>query len=231
MKNTDVGKAVENYRNQRSQESVQAVIESVRDSIDYYINKHRVSGSMSAAALRTEAEVIVINQLKKFTGRPQDFKTFVSSHLQGLSRINRENSLIPQPENRYQGMPGFVNAINELRDRNDGIAPSAGEIADFTGISMAEVSRYQKDNMPTVGYGNLQYDPNVLGVDLNSGDKYLIYVDLGPVQQKVFEHLVGYNGKPQLPGIKEIAAATGLSVSAVTKARDKIRDKIKEYMD
>lgn len=231
MKNTDVAKAVEDYRNHRTQASVQAVVDSVNDAIVYYVNKHKVSGSMSVTALQTEAEVIVINQLKRFTGRPQDFKTFVSSHLQGLSRINRENSLITQPENRYQGMPGFVSAVNELRDRNDGISPSAGEIADYTGISLPEVTRYQKDNQPTVGYGNLQYDPNVLGVDLDSGDKYLIYVDLGPVQQRVFEHLIGYNGKQQLPGIKEIAAATGLSVSAVSKARDKIREKIKEYMD
>lgn len=110
--------------------------------------------------------------------------------------------------------------------------PTAHELADRLSWPVGEVTRMTKelrdDLLPWKGSGAesaFDHQPSreqeILG---------LLPYELGAEQQRVFEYVYGYGGKPRL-GTSAIASTLSISPSSVSKIKLQIAEKVRQYVD
>lgn len=180
--------------------------------------------------LRAEAERIIAESLPKYDGAFAGLETYVSSQLQQLHRFVSENQLLYQPETRYRGMPGFKRVVEEIREENDGVEPSNQQIADRAAMPLSEVERYQSELRGTIPGSRRVFDEGTPGADMDRQTLFLVYYDLRGNERLVFEYLFGFGGKQQISGTRDISKVTGMSESAVSKAKSRITEKVNEFI-
>lgn len=134
------------------------------------------------------------------------------------------------PEGRAQKISTFNNAEDELRTEL-GREPSDQEMADELAWDVDEVRRMRKSQRGEVNISNVDMIGNLPTKEYSELDDvyhYLIY-ELDHEEQKVFKHLTGYDGAEKKNG-KEIAQDMGVSQAKVSKIKNKINEKMRQYI-
>ncbi len=181
--------------------------EAVRaEFLNHAINAFETYDPNRGAALKTH----VYNQMKKGQRLISDYG--------GAQRI---------PETRYWKVQEFKDAEKDL-DNQLGRPPTAMEIADYLKAPLKQVTAMQMEVRKEVPRSRLTNDFVSYKPPENVETLRLLQYELGPQDQQVLEHLTGLNGKPVLqPG--QIAQRLGMSPSAVSRSRQRIADKLKQY--
>ena len=140
------------------------------------------------------------------------------------------------PESRATKYQAYQTALHLLREEL-GREPSSIEIADESGISVAEIEKLRKEvTRDLIAHEHLVNR----GLGFAQSDKAMqvardLMHSLEPKHALVLEYIVGLNGKPSLvkksgkSDIPAIAKATGLGLNDVRSARKTIKRKYQEY--
>jgi DNA-directed RNA polymerase specialized sigma subunit len=156
--------------------------------------------------------------------------TYVDSYMPKVRRtVIKNQNIVGIPEPVALEINNFQTVKHNLaeRYRRD---PSTKELADELGWSIKKVIQMENSLRPEMPFGAFEEAYGDLGVESHNRFKDIydnIYYDLGPRESIVFEHTVGYNGKPILKG-GDIAKKINTSPATVSVIKNNIGEKIKQ---
>jgi DNA-directed RNA polymerase specialized sigma subunit len=179
--------------------------------------------------IRSRARKLTIQALSSYDpSRGVKLGTHVINQLQGLKRINRQQTTILKTPERVGIEQNRVRlAEQELQDEL-GRDPSMVELADYTGLSTKRLKHLQRfhqgmseGRFAQMGEDGEGFDP---AVEEQGDDPWieLVYGDLDPVNQKIMEWTLGLNGQPVRPN-QDIAMKLGITPGAVSQRKAKIQ--------
>jgi len=154
------------------------------------------------------------------------FSTHLTNQLKKLSRFSTEyGGTVRVPENKQFK----INKLNQVEiglQETLGREPSAQELADASGQSIASVHNLLSTRKKDVNLNNLSYTPTFIS---GNDDEWIhfVYHDLTPKDKLIFEHRTGFGNKPILDNAA-LAKKLGMSPSAVSQRVKFISQKIAE---
>lgn len=210
-----------------------SVLPELLTSLEPLIQSHanKWKGNLPDDVIKGEATSIVINSLPNFDPNKASLSTFLNNNLKQLSRFvytHQNVSRLSEPQTLKVSL--FLREKHRLRDEL-GRDPSVTELAEALMWSEKDVEKMQR---------SLRYDyvesSNVYNQSIPS-DRFgdfieYFYHGLSPEHQVIFEHTIGYKGKPELPD-KGIALKIKKPVSYVKEQKFQIaklfRNHLKEF--
>lgn len=208
--------------NARMLEAVRPVVET---AVHNYVGK-------SNPLILSRARLMALEGLRSYDPSRGRLNAHLYSHLQGLRRVNREQTTILHvPERVALDRHGLESAGNELRAEL-GRAPTDSEIADRTGFSPRRLARV-RSYAPAAAEGAFETTESggVLGSTMVPGGvadsrqalwRDVVYDELDAHHQKVMEYAFGLHGRRPLSNM-DIAKKMGRSPGAISQAKRKIQ--------
>lgn len=183
--------------------------------------------------LKSRAKILALKALESYDPSRAKLRTYLLSQMRGLQRYAAQaNQAVRLPERIALGLGHLRDAEKELED-GLGRPPSTQELADHTGMSPRRLAKL-RGVRPGLAEGQLIGSPDDEGdvsqpavVTPRSRQAWLdfVYGDLHPRDQVIFEHVLGYHGRPVLSKT-EIARKLGISAGAVSQRLARIQEKL-----
>ena len=182
---------------------------------------------------RSRAKLMALDGMKKYDPTRSRIRTHLHTQLQGLKRYNaKQRQILKVPERIMLDRRNMDSMRQELEDEL-GREPTDDELARRTGFSRRRLKRIRSYE-PGANTGLLSavsengFDPAVQ----SDSDVWLqtIYDDLSPMDQKVFEWTLGWNGHRSLSN-QEIARKLGRSPGAISQRKLQIQKLIDAEAD
>lgn len=217
-------------------EDLRPLLQSMKPLIQKQINVYKGRVPIPPAAVEAEFTRHALTAFRTFDpNRQAQLSTHVQNQLQkGRRFISTYQNLGYIPEHRVHKIGEFKLAQSTLQERL-GRQPETFELSEQLGWSPAEVGRMQKEmrkDLPASGFITAEgqsTDPAELMPSREREVMKLIQFELGPEEKLVYDYTYGLNGKPQLqPG--QIATTLAFSPSKVSRIRNAIATKIKQYL-
>lgn len=182
--------------------------------------------------IESRARKLVLDTLPGYAPERGRLSSYVYGQLQGLKRINRQQtSVLKTPERVAQDSYFLSQAEKELQNEL-GRTPTDSELADKTGLSYKRMKTVRQYHAPVSegqivdpetgmsGYvGNVK---NPWQQQRHSAWTHMVYDDLDPYHQKIMEYTLGMNGQRKLSNA-QIAAKIGRSPGAISQAKARIQ--------
>lgn len=171
--------------------------------------------------------------LGKTTGQPAALSTHVYGLLRKSGRfIKKYQNVGAMPEKRINRITEYKTAMGMMSE-DLMREPTPLEIADKLKWPIAEVGRMQSEmrrDLLTSGYEGAAEvsNPAALIPPKDLEIIRLIKYELAPREYTVLEYSLGLNGKPSL-GTGEIAKKLGVSAPTVSRIKNKVEKKFREY--
>lgn len=211
-----------------------AILKALKPTIQGAIKTHI---GESNPLIESRARKLVLDTLPNYSPERGRLGSYVYGQLQGLKRINRQQtSILKTPERVAQDSYFLSQAEKELQSEL-GRPPTDDELADKTGISLKRMKNVRQYYAPVsegqmvdpetgmTGYsGNIK---NPWQQNRHSAWTQLIYDDLDPYHQKIMEYTLGMNGRRTLSNA-EIATKLGRSPGAISQAKSRIQKLLDE---
>lgn len=208
-------------------ETARQLIKVLRPVIDLAVKTY---GGQSAnnPALRSKAEVMAIQAMERYDPEKSGLRTFLMSQLRGLQRVGaRQAAVIHVPERLALQRRAIEEMESKLADQL-GRPPSMLELADRTGISVDKIHAIKaSQNLAAMSQvaGDQETGWHLQGAQnkaFRNAWEQLVYYDLDPKSQVIYEYMRGINGRQQLPA-KKIAEKLGVTPSAVSQRMRRIQ--------
>jgi len=173
------------------------------------------------------------NYVGKKSGKPAALSTHVYGLLRKSGRfIKKYQNVGAIPEKRINKITEYKGALSQLSE-DFGREPTSMEISDKLQWAPAEVNRMQLEmrrDLLTSGYeGAVELsNPSSMIPPKDLEIIRLIKYELAPREYTVLEYSLGLNGKPTL-GTGEIARRIGVSAPTVSRIKNKVEKKFREY--
>lgn len=182
-------------------------------------------------ALRGDLQTQAIKAFESYDpNRGASLSTHVNNYLKKTIRFNtRTQNLAYIPEEKAQ----YIGAIDSAKDKlyeELGRQPTHSEIATEVGIRPKLVKEIQGMRYADVRGSAFQSDP--LG-HTGSRDQEVIALlrhELNEKEKPVYDFIYGQNGKPKIESTGEIARRLGMSPSQVSRIKNSIGAKYKQYI-
>lgn len=182
--------------------------------------------------IESRARKLVLDTLPGYAPEKGRLSTYVYGQLQGLKRINRQqSSVLKTPERVAQDSYFLAQAEQDLQHEL-GRAPTDSELADKTGLSpkrMKSVRRYsapiaegQMIDPETGMSGYIGSVQNPWEQQRHSAWTQMVYDDLDPYHQKIMEHTLGMNGRRVISN-QQLAEKLKRSPGAISQAKARIQ--------
>lgn len=231
MQNDDELELFNKWKENPSPATSQALINGLQKYIIHAIAA--AGGDTSNPVIRAKANMMALQCMPRYNPKTSTLQNFLYSQLRGLHRVlGTENNIIQMPESVVLGRKLINEADKELTD-SLGRAPSAYEIADYTGMPVKRIKKLLEVNLPiaegTVDAaaeegleGTRTVSSSIIGEN-KSQDAWneYVYDALSDRQRSVMERLYGMHGyKPQTP--EQISKALKISRAAVSQHKKAI---------
>lgn len=217
----------QNWKTSATPETRAAMLQGIRPITDRALSMYGASGNPYAAG---QAKVLALQALHTYDPARGSLRTHLLTNLQRLQRVTgQSDQIISVPERLALNRKHLLEATNELRD-NLGRDPDDIEIANHTGMSMAQLQRVRR-TAAGMNTGSLldeegdTYSPasTIPGVNhLNDVWTQLIYHDLGTMDRQILAHSLGLFGHAQKT-TGELAKMLHLTPGAISQRKSKIQ--------
>ena len=199
-------------------------------AIDPVVQKGiQMYGSNSPLA-KSQARLLALDSMQKYDPKRSRLQSHLLTQMQGLRRINRQQSeVMTVPERVLLESQKLNNYTQELSDEL-GREPTDMEIADRYGINTARMKQI-RTYQPGLTTGQAEeFDPVSGGVagripGYSKPEELwtqIVYNDLPVIDQQIMEYSLGLNGKPKLSN-QDIAKKLGRSPGAITQRKVRIQ--------
>lgn len=182
------------------------------------------------AVIKAEFTKQVVNAFNTYDpNKGTALGSWVGTNLQkGLRFISTHQNVARIGEHRIYKI-GQFNAAKFTLDDQLGRPPTSAEVSDYLGWSEKEVERLDTEQRRSYIESAYEFDPTAIKPSRESEALNLVKYQLSPEERLVYDYTLGSGGKPQLkPG--EISKKLNMSPSKVTRVRDGIYKKVKEYI-
>lgn len=178
------------------------LLKTIHPAIEGAVNAH--VGSTNPLLL-SQARRMALDAVRNYDPRRSRLKTHLFNQLQGLKRVNRQQTAILKvPERVALDRYHLENYTKELAHEL-GREPSDAELLNRTGFSARRLQRLRSYN-PAVAEGQMIDQETGLPtgfsggvVDPRASDRNIwltmVYDDLSPIDQQIMEYAFGLNGR------------------------------------
>ncbi len=222
---------VKKWQSEKDPEAFVALHTRFTPIVNKVVNKY-AKGGLPPATLRMSAGAQMVTAFETY--KPDmgtALSTHVWNHMQKVQRPAMEALTSGRiPEHRNVQLATFKIARDNLEDRL-GREASIEEMADEMGRDKVSIGRMLHELGGETSASGAGFDFYGNSTEFEHKDKALadyLYYELSGPDKVIFEHTFGYGGKPILQN-KEIAAKLGTNAMAITRAKQKMAKKIKEY--
>ena len=212
------------WKTEPSPSSRAALLQAVTPVLDRGIRTHVGEPN---SLLTSRARQLALKSFDTYDPSRARLGAHLTSQLQGLKRIARQqHQVIRAPERVIFDQARLGRYEQELADEL-GREPTDYELSNRTGFSMARLKKVRGYSQG-ISEGQLeQVDPGLqpgMWEDRTAHDAWLriVYDELAPLDQKILEYTLGYNGRPMLSN-QEIARKLGRSPGAISQRKQKIQ--------
>jgi len=192
----------------------------------------RSAGASVSPLTRGVGKQVIFDAIESFNpDNKTQFRTWANSQLQRLQRDLRPTRFSARiPELRSRESRRLYQAVQDIESET-GYPPSDSQLADRLGLSLKKIRNLRKlggtDQVPDEEVSGPQVaddndEPTESGLIMD-----MVYHDLAPKDQSIFELALGYNGVASLPS-KEVARKMKVSPAYVSKRLKVIQDRLKE---
>jgi DNA-directed RNA polymerase specialized sigma subunit len=164
-------------------------------------------------------------------------QTHLYNHLQGLKRVNRQETQGVSVPERIVLERRYLDSNHSDLTEELGREPTDSELMDRTGLSAKRLTRlrqYQRaipEGSMADPISGAEYGGSVRSAQQQHTPwTQLVYDDLDPHHQKVMEFSLGLHGHPVLPN-HEIARRLGKSAGAISQAKLRIQRRLDEEQE
>ncbi len=222
----------DSWKKNRNPHTTGQLLRQLQPSIDKGISAHV---GASNPLLKSRARRMALQAVQGYDpSRGTKLSTHVINYLQGLKRVNRQQTqIIKVPERVSLEQSRLMDASRELSD-DLGREPSDIELADYTGISRSRQTHIRKFK-PTIAEGSLisksegsneVFSPGIVH-DPSLSWAEIVYSDMDPIDQKIMEYSMGLHGRKPLQN-QEIAVKLHLTPGAISQRKQKIQMRLDE---
>lgn len=227
------------WKQKPSPESAGALLRALRPTIDTGLAIH-AGGDRSSTAVG-HARRIALNALGSYDPSRAKLSTHVISNMQSMRRYERQRQQVLRvPEQVSLARHQLLRASADLEDIY-GREPTDEELSDHTGVSSRRLQKIRAAVLPASegmfadnsgsdeesAYDPATYQPGGGTKQLQRAMHQTVYADLNPVNQKIFEWTLGWNGHPKLEN-REIAKRLNLSPGAISQRKSTIQQLLTE---
>lgn len=216
-----IDQAYESWKAEPSPDTMNRVVRELRPTIDFTLIG---LGAKGDPVLTGEAKLVAAQAVERFDPeRGAGLKTHVSNQLKQMHRKARQMSSSLRVPERYVLEQHALHRAEQDFTEKKGREPSLAELSDWTTIPLKRIKKVR--SVPrSLGQGQLQGTGETDG-PMDAGDEqtdYLgeamdyVYQTLPPQDQKIFEHMTGYEETPQLSPAA-ISAKLGVSQSHISR--------------
>jgi DNA-directed RNA polymerase specialized sigma subunit len=230
----------EQWRQQPSQQTLSPLMRRFEPVFRSKVHQYKAP-NVSTSAFRANLKLHTMNALETFNPAKAALRTHVENHLRKSMRFNAQNqnmAYIPE------GQTAYIGAIDQARDElmdETGNEPSHSQIASFVNqrpdllggkrkLTSRSVATIQGNRRKDIIGSTIEGDPAPYAASRNEQVLGLLRPTLQPQEQKVFDHLYGMNGAPQVDRTSELAGRLGMSPSQVARLKSRIATKYKKYL-
>lgn len=208
-----------------------SMLKALQPAMDRGIRAH--VGKNIGVTTRSHARRITLQALRTYDPNRAALQTHVINHLQGLKRVQRQQShVLKTPERVMLDRGRLEDATVTLEDRI-GREPSTLELADFTGLSTKRIEYIRLFRSPVsqsafsarAGAGGevSGYSPAVQ----QESDAWVraVHMDLNPINQQILEWTLGLYGSSAMSN-NAIAKRLKMTPGAVTQRKALIQKQL-----
>jgi DNA-directed RNA polymerase specialized sigma subunit len=218
------------WKAEPSKENIKPLIKEFQPTFNAKLREWKAPNTQEAA-FRADLMSHTIKAFESYDpNRGASLSTHVNNYLKKAKRFNTRNQNVAYiPEEKAQ----WIGPIDTARDKlyeDLGRHPTHEEIAGEVGIKPKLVKEIQGMRYADVRGSAFQSDP--LG-HTGSRDQEVISLlrhELNEKEKPVYDYVYGQNGKPKIESTGEIAKRLGMSPSQVSRIKNSIGAKYKQYV-
>lgn len=215
---------------QTKQQAIDGFFDSFQPRLGAW--KRRLGAStLPGAVIDAELASRTLDAFEKYDPtKGAKLNTWIDSNLQGVYRWVLDAQNLGRIPSHRQALIGTYNRVKEELTYRLGRPPSAAEIADEAPMDLTTVEKLERELRKDI---QLTSELAAAFVDERADPELeriidLVYYELTPEEQVVYEHWLGKHGRAKMSG-NEIAAMLGKSASAISEIKSRIRAKMEHY--
>jgi hypothetical protein len=211
------------------QESNAGLLKALKPTIAGAIKTHV---GESNPLIESRARKLVLDTMHGYAPNRGRLSAYVYGQLQGLKRINRQQTSVLKTPERVMQDSYFLSQAEKDLEHELGRSPTDSELSDKTGLSSKRMHSVRKFYAPvsegqivdpesgTSGYEGAASNP--WQKQQHSAWTRFVYDDLDPYHQQIMEHTLGLNGKRLLSNM-ELANKLKRSPGAISQGKARIQ--------
>lgn len=210
------------------QEAFEKLLISLRPIIKK-ISQPWLKSGLPQSAIEGEVKKNVVESLNAYDpSYGVQLSTFIISRSKKVNRFVYKHQNIGRISEQRITQIGTFNSVKQYMTDKLGKEPSAAQMADELSWSIPEVKRMEREARKDIVSSTLAYDPGLVFSDRDNEILDLLYYELTPEEQTIYEYLLGKNGKPQLKA-NQIAKQLNTNPAKISRVRAKIAEKYRKY--
>ena len=190
-------------------------------------------GHIPRAVMEAKADELLVDAARTYKANTgASFNTHLFNHLRRLDRFTKANANVAKkPEARSNLITNFNQQYTILSEQKQR-PPSAEELSDHMSIPLTQVQMMMSTQKREIPWSHGTGTSNAM-MDNAHVDMVLANIahELTADEARVFDHLMGKNGKKQTSVGGELARLTGFSQAKVSQLRTSIAKKIKPHLN
>lgn len=203
-----------------------AILKTFQPVIEGAIQTHIGTSSPN---LVSRARQLTLEGLRSYNPNAGRIRTHLYNQLQGLKRINRQQTNILKVPERISLDRYYLDQAAKELEHELGREPSDYELSNKVNLTLDRIARVREYN-PAVAEGTLEnISSQIFGGTKTPQQRKLpiwhqiVYEDLIPVDQRIMEHALGLFGKRQLSN-EEIARKLKVTPGYISQRKAKIQE-------
>lgn len=225
----------EQWRAKPTPQTRGALLQALEPEIRRGISAHVGRGN---PLLQSRARRLVLESLPRYDPQQSRLGTYVVNQLQGLKRINRQQTQILHVPERVALDASYLDRAEAELSEQLGREPSLQELSDYSQLAPRRIQHVRQFRLPvSEGFlGSLATSEDGSGFSpavqqprtIQPVD--LVYPDLDPLNQKILEWTLGLHGRPVLSN-QEIARRLRLTPGAISQRKLRLQQLLDEAAD